>query len=94
MDVNASSATGAAVPSAVASIPAERLAQNREIVQAVKAVNASGAVGPDKELEMEKDPRARQMVIRLVDRKTKEVLQQIPAEYVLRLAEDLRLGDE
>jgi uncharacterized FlaG/YvyC family protein len=94
MDINASSASGAAAPSVAAPIPAERLAETREIVQAVKAVNASGAVGPDSELEMEKDPRTRQVVVRLVDRKTKEVLSQIPAEYVLRLAEEMRRGDK
>jgi len=31
-------------------------------------------------------------VIRLVNRKTKEVVSQIPPEYVLRLASDLKLS--
>jgi uncharacterized FlaG/YvyC family protein len=29
------------------------------------------------------------MVVRVVNRKTREVLSQVPAEYVLRLAEDI-----
>jgi uncharacterized FlaG/YvyC family protein len=30
------------------------------------------------------------MVVRVLDRKTKEVISQIPPEYVLRLAEDMK----
>jgi flagellar protein FlaG len=35
------------------------------------------------------DQGSRRPVLRVVDRETKEVVLQLPAEYVLRLAEDL-----
>jgi uncharacterized FlaG/YvyC family protein len=40
----------------------------------------------DSELIFQRDPLTHRMVIQLIDRKTKEVLSQIPKEYVLRLA--------
>ena len=70
--------------------PADKATENREVVQAVKAVNGSEMFGQDSELTFQRDPLSRQMVVRLIDRKTKEVLSQIPKEYVLRLAADLK----
>jgi len=65
-------------------------AQDREVVRAVKALNGAGLTGQDQELVFQRDAQTQRMVIRLVDRKTSEVISQIPPEYVLRLAEQLK----
>ena len=75
----------AAAPAA-APVP-EQLAQNRQLIQAVHAVNAGELFGQDSELTFAFDRRTQRPVMRLVSRKTKEVIRQVPAEQVLRLAE-------
>jgi flagellar protein FlaG len=60
----------------------------RELIQAVKAINAADLFGSDNELTFILDRQTRRAVVRIVNRDTKEVIQQIPAEYVLRLAEE------
>jgi flagellar protein FlaG len=80
----------AAVPAPAANTaPADKAAENREVVQAVKALNATEMFG-DNELDFQRDPQTHRMVVRVLDRKTKEVLSQVPAEYVLRLAENMK----
>jgi uncharacterized FlaG/YvyC family protein len=72
----------------VAAVP-ENQAENREIVRAVKAVNGAEMFG-ENQLVFRRDPETHRMVIRLVNPQTEEVMAQIPAEYVLRLSEDLK----
>ncbi len=79
-----------AAPVAAPAVPADRAAENREIVQAVKAVNAAELLGKDSELVFQRDPRTQKIVIRVMRRGTDEVLSQTPPEYVLRLAESLK----
>ena len=74
--------------------PPERKAENRELIQAVKALNGTGMFGQDRELTFQMDRQTRHMVIRIVDRKTKETISQVPPEYVLRLAGDLNQGSK
>jgi hypothetical protein len=62
----------------------------RTLVQAVKAVNASGLLGENSELTFFIDRNSRNAVVRIVNRQTREVLQQIPDEYVLRLADEVK----
>jgi uncharacterized FlaG/YvyC family protein len=66
-------------------------AANREIIQAVRAVNASVKLGDNNELTFSLDRQTRRPIIKIVNRKTNEVVLQIPNEQVLRLAEDLKL---
>jgi flagellar protein FlaG len=68
----------------------EQKAENREIIQAVKAVNNAELFGNNSELTFSLDRQTRRAIVRIMDRKTNEVIQQIPPEYVLRLAEDLK----
>jgi flagellar protein FlaG len=68
----------------------EHVAENRDIVQAVKALNAAQSFGDQNEITFSLDRNTRQAVIRIVDRQTQELVSQIPPEYVLRLAEDLK----
>ena len=67
--------------------PRER-ADQAKLIQAVKSVNQSGVFGSSDELTFASDPGSGRSIIRLVNKDTKEVVKQIPAEYLLRLAED------
>jgi uncharacterized FlaG/YvyC family protein len=69
--------------------PVDKTAEHRQVVQAVKAVNGTEMFGPENELRFQKDPETKRMVVKVVNRKTREVLSQVPAEYVLRLAEGI-----
>ena len=59
------------------------------LVQAVRTLNTAAAFGDQNEITFQVDRTSRLPVIRIVDRNTKELVTQIPAEYVLRMAEDL-----
>jgi uncharacterized FlaG/YvyC family protein len=60
----------------------------RALVQAVKAINSLNWFGQDNELAFAVDRNTHRAVVRIVNRNTHEVVQQIPSEYVLRLAEE------
>jgi uncharacterized FlaG/YvyC family protein len=64
----------------------------RALVHAVHAVNAAEMFGQDHELTFAFSRNSREAVVRIIDRKTNEVVEQIPGEHVLRLAEELK-GD-
>ena len=89
MDINAVNPN---VPSAPAQIaPAvDHAAENREVVRAVKALNGTEMFGQNNQLLFQKDPQTGRMVLRVVNTRTQEVISQIPPEYVLNLAEDLK----
>jgi len=63
--------------------------ENRQVVQAVRAVNASGKLGVS-DLTFSLDRYTRRPVVKLVNRQTNEVVAQIPNERVLRIAEELK----
>jgi flagellar protein FlaG len=69
---------------------AEQPAQTRDVVQAVKALNATEMVGDENELVFQMDQQAKRIVVQIVNRQTQEVVSQIPAEYILRLSEDMK----
>ncbi|HLK67618.1 MAG TPA: flagellar protein FlaG [Bryobacteraceae bacterium] len=96
MDVNASNqnfqVASAAAPAPVT--PVDKAAENREVVQAVKALNGTEMFGQDNVLTFQKDRQTNKMVIRMVNKKTQEVVSQIPPEYVLRLACDARSDEK
>jgi flagellar protein FlaG len=75
-----------AQPAAPNPIPEER----RALIKAVDAINAARLFGGESELSFMIDRSTRRPVVRIVDRQTREVIQQIPAEYVLRMAEELK----
>ena len=67
-------------------------AEQRTLIRAVGAVNASQAFGEDHELTYSIDRAARMLVIKLVNKTTGSVINQIPAEYLVRMAEKLNGG--
>jgi hypothetical protein len=90
MDINALHSSGAILPATGPAIPVDRATDGRDVIPAVKALNGAGILGEQNELLYHRDPQTRHFVIRLVNRTTGEVVSQVPAEYVLRLAEDLK----
>jgi uncharacterized FlaG/YvyC family protein len=64
--------------------------EQKALVSAVHAINAAELFGEDNELAFAFSRNSRSPVVRLVDRKTREVVEQFPAEYVLRMAEELK----
>lgn len=64
--------------------------QNSELVQAVRAVNASELFGGGSELTFVIDRRTRTALVRIIDKKSGEVVRQFPPEYVLALSEELK----
>jgi uncharacterized FlaG/YvyC family protein len=70
--------------------PHPDIESRRTLVQAVKAVNAAGFFGENSELTFLFDRNSHKPVVRIINRQTREVLQQIPAEYLLRLADEVK----
>ena len=65
-------------------------ADQRSLIQAVKSVNEAQSFGVNRELTFAIDRKTRRVVIRLVNPETGEILDQIPEEYVRRLAEKVK----
>ena len=64
-------------------------ASAQSLIRAVKAINAADLFGPQNELTFIKDRGSNQVVTRVIDRDSHEVVMQIPSEQVLRLAEEI-----
>jgi flagellar protein FlaG len=71
--------------------PQQRVEQN-QLVQAVKSVNEAELLGQGQELTFAMDRQSKKPVLKIIDKETKEVIRQIPPEYVLRLADELERG--
>src|SRR5205823_5816460 len=56
-----------AVGAIEASFTPGRSAENREVIQAVKAVNASEMLGQDNELTFQRDTQSQRMILRVVN---------------------------
>ncbi len=61
--------------------------QNRQWAEAVRYLNQHHLAGSGRELTLSIDDQTRQPVIRVVDSVTKAVLEQMPTEDALRLAQ-------
>jgi flagellar protein FlaG len=92
MDINALNRISQDLPSVATPVPVEKTAENREVVQAVKALNNTQMFGEENDLVFQKDPQTKRMVVKVVNRQTKDVVSQIPPEYVLELAANLKTG--
>ena len=90
MDLNPVDRGAASIHVPTPVVPVENAAEKRQVVQAVKAVNGTEMFGPDNELSFQKDAATHRLVVRVINRTTREVLSQVPEEYILRLAEDLK----
>lgn len=70
----------------------QQAAERRELVKAVKAINATEIFGENYELTFVMDRETHRPLMRIVDRQTREVIRQLPPEYTLRLTEAMRSG--
>jgi uncharacterized FlaG/YvyC family protein len=78
------------VPDALDVVNVEkRTPEQKGLIEAVATVNKSGLLSQDKELTFLMDRDTGRPVIRVGNRKTREVVQQIPPEYVLDVAKAL-----
>lgn len=78
----------AALPAQTAAPPPAPVEQ-RALIHAVRAVNAAELFGQENELTFILDRATHRAVVRIVNRDTRQVIRQIPAEHVLRLAEEI-----
>ena len=65
--------------------PRNAAAPDRQVVAAVQALNKSQALGQDRELVYRRDPKTGSVMIQILNRGTGDVLDQIPAEVLLRM---------
>ncbi len=72
---------------------AEDVQQRRALGHAASSLNVGAIFGQDRELTFAVDPDSRRTVVRIVDSTTHELVDQFPAEYLLRLAAD-QIGQE
>lgn len=81
-----------AVPATVPEIQLDRqqITERRELVKAIKAINATALFGENYELTFVLDRETHRPLMRIIDRQTREVIRQLPPEYTLRLAEEIR----
>lgn len=78
-------------------LPIDPVSRSREdadaqqaVVAAVRALNKSELLGSDRELQFSRDRQTQKMVVRIVDSRSGDVLDQIPAEEVLRILANLK----
>ena len=76
--------------SAAVELEKQQIAERRDIVRAVTAINATELFGENYELTFVFDRHSKRTLIRIIDRETKEVIRQLPNEYALRIASQLR----
>ena len=62
----------------------------RQIVTAVRGLNKSEMLGQERQLAFLRDPETQRPVIQILDRNTGDVIDQIPPETVLRLAQEMQ----
>ena len=63
-----------------------RPSQRQKLSQGVKVLNEGKAFGEHQELRLVVDPKTRRILVQVIDKGTNEILRQIPADHVLRLA--------
>ncbi len=61
----------------------------RQIVTAIRGLNQSELMGQNRQLTFARDPDTQRPVIRIVERETGNVIDQIPPETVLQMVADL-----
>ncbi len=69
--------------------PTETKTSQRDLIKAVRALQGSQLFGDDRELTFVFDRQTHKALARIVDKRTREVILQLPPERVLRMAEDM-----
>jgi uncharacterized FlaG/YvyC family protein len=69
-------------------VPAALAPEQRDLIQAVKAIDSAELFGHNNELTFVFDRDSRRTLVRVVDRSTHEVILQVPAERVIEMAQE------
>ncbi len=80
--------TGQVAPVSPSPVPVDRLPEQWNLIQAVRALNMVEYFGKDQELTMVLDREKRGLVVRIIDKNTGQVIRQVPPDYVLDAARD------
>jgi uncharacterized FlaG/YvyC family protein len=90
--MNISSSPNIATVAHTQDVPAPRPAtqDQRDLIKAVRAVNAAELFGQDNQVTFLLDRSTRKAVVRIVNKSTHEMVAQIPSETVLRMAEEIK----
>jgi uncharacterized FlaG/YvyC family protein len=88
MNISLISTLSSHLTTAAQPAPPRPTEDQKALIQAVKAVNAAEMFGQENELTFIIDRAAGIAVVRIVNRKTGAVVQQIPNEQVLKMAEE------
>jgi uncharacterized FlaG/YvyC family protein len=78
------------LPEAQPAVAAESRARTQAVAAAVRTLNESGIAGPGRQVTFSTDAATRELVVRVVDKQSKDVLVQWPSEYALNLAQEYR----
>jgi uncharacterized FlaG/YvyC family protein len=71
------------------SLTSQDSARDRQVIAAVRKLNEAGSLGSEREFSYALDQKTQKLVVRIVDPATKDVIDQIPSEVVLRAARQL-----
>jgi uncharacterized FlaG/YvyC family protein len=77
------------LPAAPAPVPATAPSAHRDVATAVQTLNQNGTAGPGREFSIAIDGKTRVPVVRIVDKVTNELIEQIPSQYILDLAQQI-----
>jgi flagellar protein FlaG len=89
MEIHALNGVSQTMPIDPAPRSREDLNTQQAVVAAVRALNKSELLGSDRELQFARDSHTQKMVVRIVDSRSGDVLDQIPSEEVLRILANL-----
>ena len=90
MEIRQINPVGVSAPVNATTPTADQNQSVRPLVTAVREVNKAELLGQGRELSFRRDPDTRQPVIAILDKDTGDVIDQIPPESVLQLAEQLK----
>jgi len=79
----------AATPVSPVHAPVTLTATNRQVAAAVQTLNDNGAAGPGRAFSIAIDSKTRVPVVRIVDSATNQLIEQIPSQYILDLAQQI-----
>jgi flagellar protein FlaG len=88
--VGSAAAFSSATPSSNTTASTGNDVSVRQVISAINEVNKSELMGEGKQLNFTRDPDTHRPVIQIVDQNTGEVLDQLPPESIVRLAEQLK----
>lgn len=88
MNIPSVQSKGAAPTPPAANVPPQQAAERRQLLKATDTLNSSQTFGENNELVFVFDRTSHRPIMRVVDKKTNDVIMQLPPDYVLQLADD------